>query len=311
MAKDIRIGVLGIGGTGGFFGGKLARYYKNSDNVKVVFIARNETKRIIVENGLKVESIEGDFTIEPDLVTDNTDEIGFLDILFVCVKSYSLEEAILKYRTNLANGGVVITIQNVVDQAERLKHVLPDHVRHLEGCAYILSNTIDIGRIKHKGGPATVFFGNNTDIREFKWVEEIFIKAGVKATLTSTISKTTWKKFLFISPVAVATSYFNSTIGELRDHPEKINFLKGLMEELFQLINTKSIDLNKSEIENHLKFLEKLPENGKTSMQLDIEQRKPSEIDSLLEYVLKESEKHHLVLTNYKMAYEKLKKTAL
>ncbi|HMB61616.1 MAG TPA: 2-dehydropantoate 2-reductase [Eudoraea sp.] len=311
MAKDIRIGILGIGGTGGFFGGKLAHYYKNIDNVKIVFIARNKTKRIIAESGLRVESIEGDFTTAPDLVTDNTAEIGVLDILFVCVKSYSLEEALLTYRNNLASGGVVITIQNVVNQAERVKAVLPDNVQHLEGCAYILSNTIDIARIKHKGGPATVFFGNNADIKEYKWVEDIFVKAGVKATLTSTISETIWKKFLFISPVAVATSYFNSTIGELRDHPEKIYFLEGLMKELFQLIKTKGIGLEASEIENHLRFLEKLPENGKTSLQLDIEQGKPSEIDSLLEYVLKESEKHHIKLPNYKRAYERLKETAL
>ncbi len=229
MKEDIRIGVLGIGGTGGYFGGKLATFYKDSDAVKVVFIARNETKSLIKKQGLQVESVEEDFSIKPSLVSDDPAEIGPLDILFVCVKSYSLEEATSKYIQNVKRGGVVITIQNSVSQLETLQNILPEGVTHLEGCAYILSNQIGPGHIKHKGGPATIFFGNDTALEEFKWAEDIFTQAGVKATLTHAISKTIWKKFLFISPLAVATSYFSCSIGELRSSPNKYHFLKGLM----------------------------------------------------------------------------------
>ena len=307
MKEEFRIGVLGIGGTGGFFGGKLAAFYEDSDAVKVIFIARNETKSLIRKQGLQVESVEGDFSIKPFLVSDDPAEIGPLDILFVCVKSYSLEEAVCKYIKNVKKGGVVITIQNSVNQQGCLQSILPEGVTHLEGCAYILSNKIDIGHIKHKGGPATIFFGNDTATSEFKWAEDIFTQAGVKATLTNEISKTIWKKFLFISPLAVATSYFSCTIGELRSSPEKFEFLKGLMQELYGLVKLKNIALGPDEIENHLNFLENLPENGKTSLQLDIENGSPSEIDSLLEYVLIDSRKYGLDLKNYQLAYEGLK----
>ena len=304
---ETRIGVLGIGGTGGYFGGKLATFYKDSDGVKVIFIARNETKSLIRKQGLQVESVEGDFSINPSLVSDDPTEIGPLDILFVCVKSYSLEEATSKYIHNVKKGGIVITIQNSVSQLETLQNILPEGVTHLEGCAYILSNKIDIGHIRHKGGPATIFFGNDTTTEEFEWAEDIFTQAGVKATLTNAISKTIWKKFLFISPLAVATSYFTCTIGALRSSPEKFNFLKGLMEELFDLIKAKGIGLSTGEVEDHLLFLENLPENGKTSLQLDMESGNPSEIDSLLEYVLEASKQHGLACDNYQLAYNKLK----
>ncbi len=306
--NKIRIGILGIGGTGGFFGGKLAKHYQGDKNTDVVFIARNETKEKILEKGLLVDSIEGNFTVKPDLVSDDTNIIGELDIMLVCVKSYSLKNGINQYKGNVKQGGVVISIQNLVNQAERIEKLLPEGVTLLEGCAYIISNIVVPGHVKHKGGPATLFFGRSGDIKKFDSVSEVFVDAGIKATLSSDISEIIWKKFLFISPIAVACSYFSCTIGELRDDSSKLNFLRTLMDELFELTKAKNIKLNSGEIDNHLEFLKGLPENGKPSMQLDIENNQPAETDSLLDYVLLESKKYNLTPVNYSLASEKLAK---
>ncbi len=305
MSK-IRVGILGIGGTGGFFGGKLARHYSDDKNTEIVFIARNEVKEKILEKGLRVDSIEGDFDVRPDLVSDNTDEIGQLDIMLVCVKSYSLEKAINQFKGNVKQGGAVISIQNLVNQAERIERLLPTDVALLEGCAYIISNTIGPGHVMHKGGPATLFFGRSGDINKFESVRKVFVDAGIKATLSSDISEIIWKKFLFISPIAVACSYFSCTIGELRDDLSKLNFLRALMDEVFELIKAKNINLSSEEIDNHLQFLNGLPENGKPSMQLDIESNRQAETDSLIDYVLLEAKKHDLTPVNYRKAAKKL-----
>jgi 2-dehydropantoate 2-reductase len=304
--KNIRIGIIGIGGTGGFFGGKLAQFYQANDVVDVVFIARGNTKEAIRRNGLYVESDDGNFRIMPGIITDEPAAIGQLDVLLVCVKSYSIEETLKKYGNNVKKGGVVITIQNIVNQAERASKLLPDGVQLLEGCVYIISNIVTPGRIKHRGGPATMFFGASSEMEEFKWVEEIFTSAGIKATLSDKISKVVWKKFLLISPLAVATSYFSCTIGELRNDPVKFTFFKGLMEELFRVIEAKRVGLERKEIQNHLRALEGFPGNGKTSLQLDLENNKPSEIDSLLEYVCDEAKRHGIPVANYTLAVEKL-----
>ena len=183
-------------------------HYAQSEQVEVIFIARNKTQEAIIKNGLKVESIEGDFSVRPSLTSDDPEQIGKLDILLVCVKSLGLEKAINKYKHIVRKGGVVITIQNLVNQAERVEKLLPENVSLLEGCAYIISNIVDYGHIKHRGGAATIYFGKNDNIEGFEWIEELLINAGIKATLSNDISKIIWKKFLFISPLAVATSYF-------------------------------------------------------------------------------------------------------
>jgi len=305
--KRYRIGILGIGGTGGFFGGKLAKYYTKSNNVDIIFIARNETKDVLIRNGLKVESIEGDYTVIPDLTSDDPDQIGELDILFVCVKSLGLEKAIDQYKHNLKEGGVVITIQNLVNQAERVEKILPKNVLLLEGCTYIISNIVDFAHIKHKGGPGTLFFGRNGNTESFRWTEELFLNAGIKTTLSNDISSIIWKKFLLISPLAVATSYYSCTIGELREDPSKLNFLQALMQELYQIIKAKKIGLKADVIDDHLETLNHFPLTGKTSLQLDIEKGYPSEIDSLLGYVIEESKNLKLHLNKYLLAQERLK----
>jgi len=305
--KRYRIGILGIGGTGGFFGGKLAVHYAQSEKVEVIFIARNKTREAIIKNGLKVESIEGDFSVRPSLTSDDPEQIGELDILLVCVKSLGLEKAINQYIHNVRKGGVVITIQNLVNQAERVVKLLPENVSLLEGCAYIISNIVDYGHIKHRGGAATIYFGKNDNIEGFEWIEKLLINAGIKATLSNDISKIIWKKFLFISPLAVATSYFSCTIGELRNDPDKLFFLNKLMKELFRIIDKKNIGLKGNVIEDHMQTISGLPEHGKTSLQLDIEKNIPSEIDSLLVYVVEEAKHHNVQLNNYPMALDKLK----
>ena len=76
-----RIGILGLGGVGGYFGGLLAKAYQKTDNVEIVFIARGETQKAISESGLKIVTDETETVVFPDLVSNNPDEIGILDYL--------------------------------------------------------------------------------------------------------------------------------------------------------------------------------------------------------------------------------------
>jgi len=74
----MRIVIFGTGGVGGFFGGRLARAGED-----VTFIARGEHLRAIKANGLKVDSPEGDFLINPAKATDDVDELGETDLVIV------------------------------------------------------------------------------------------------------------------------------------------------------------------------------------------------------------------------------------
>src|SRR6478752_9545060 len=122
----IRITIAGIGGVGGFFGGKLASHYEGAKDVEIHFIARGENEKVIREHGLKVEGHEGTFIAHPTSVTSDPARVGKTDFLICCTKSYDLEESIRQLQPIIGNETVILPLLNGVDSYERIKVLLPD-----------------------------------------------------------------------------------------------------------------------------------------------------------------------------------------
>lgn len=89
-----RIAVVGTGGVGGFLGGLLARFYEHSDEAEIYFVSRGQALRNIRERGLLVDAQEGRFTARPKAATDSPAEIGEMDYVLYCTKSYDVEGAV-------------------------------------------------------------------------------------------------------------------------------------------------------------------------------------------------------------------------
>jgi len=89
----MRIAVIGIGGLGGYYGGKLAQAYVPSREHEVFFVARGEHLAMIRDRGIIVRADDDNFTAFPTLATDRPGEIGPVDLVLFCVKSYDFEEA--------------------------------------------------------------------------------------------------------------------------------------------------------------------------------------------------------------------------
>ena len=104
-----RIGVLGLGGVGGYFGGLLAGKYHNSENIEVVFIARPETEKVIKEQGLKLITPEKEEVVYPDLITSTINSIGTLDVLIVAVKSYDLMASITNIAPSIDKNTIILS----------------------------------------------------------------------------------------------------------------------------------------------------------------------------------------------------------
>src|SRR5690606_32572834 len=92
--EHMRIGILGMGGIGGFVGAKLARAYSKDRDTQIIFICRGKTKEKILHEGLKFISPKETVTVHPDLTSDDPLEIGLLDLLIVATKSYALADAV-------------------------------------------------------------------------------------------------------------------------------------------------------------------------------------------------------------------------
>ena len=133
----MRIAVFGTGGAGGYFGGRLARAGED-----VTFIARGEHLRALRKQGLRVESIKGDFEIQPAQATDNPEEVGEVDVVIVGVKAWQVTEVAKALHPLVGPGSYVLPLQNGVEAASQLAAVLGTD-RVLGGLAKIFSSVIE------------------------------------------------------------------------------------------------------------------------------------------------------------------------
>ena len=198
----MKIAVLGLGGVGGYFGGKIAQKYAGLPGHQVIFIARGPHLAAIREKGLRVKAVEGEFTARPDLATDSAAEVGPCDLILVCVKGYDLEAAATAIVPMLHEKTVVLPVLNGVDIAEGLAALL-FRGRILSGCVYISSFVEAPGVIRQVGGTCQLFFGPEDGKTEgYRPLETLFKEAGIKAELSGEIAVHLWSKYLFVSPMA-------------------------------------------------------------------------------------------------------------
>ena len=231
----LKITIAGIGGVGGYFGGKLASYYGSLPDVEIDFIARGENEKIIRESGLTVESGEGTFLAFPKIVTSQPSMVGRCDVLICCTKSYDLEQTLSQLTPLISRNTIILPLLNGVDSYERIRKLFPQ-ARIWEGCVYIVSRLIAPGYVKQTGGAVSLHFGENGgSTQESMQLLKIFRDAGINAMLSNNIKRTIWEKFLFISPLATLTTYLKSPIGVILANKDSQNLLKGLLSELHKV----------------------------------------------------------------------------
>lgn len=305
MKTKTRIIIAGIGGVGGYFGSLLAKKYQDSNQVEIIFIARGEHLQKIKADGLKVIKGDAKFTTYPALATDDFAEAGRADYIILCTKSYDLEETTTLLKPCLKNDTIIIPLLNGVNNAERIRKILPSQTV-LDGCAYIVSHILSPGVIENIGNTQKIFFGLDNIINEkFTLLEKILQEAGIDATLSQNISTVIWTKFIFISAIATATSYYDQTVGEVVENHEKT--LVNLIEEVTQIARAKNIQTDPDIASKTLQKLKKVPYQNTTSMQRDFQNKKPhTELESLTKYVITAGENLHIKTPTYQKLYKSL-----
>ena len=296
------VAILGLGGVGGYLGGKLALAKKDE---KIVFISRGEQLKRIQQDGLKLIDEDKEYIAKPDIVTDDPKKLGVFDLVLVCVKSYDLKDALMLIKENVSTNTVLLPLLNGVEHDKEIKTFFPS-AKVLNGCIYILSNIKDIGVVKKYGGVFNLIYGSSEyDLEQFKWIKELFDRAGLKNKLTPDIELETWKKYLLIAAYASMTSYYQKPLGYIAQ--EKIDELEKVLYEIKSVANKKGIDIDNQMIKKILERIPTLPYESKTSMQLDYEKGKKTEVEALCGYIVKEAEKLGIDTPLMKMYYKSLK----
>jgi len=288
----IRIGILGLGGVGGYFGGLLAKAYFKSDEVEIVFIARGETQKAIAETGLKIITDNTETIVHPKLVSNNPDEIGVLDYLICATKTYDIKESLLSIKKCIVPKTVILPLYNGVDAPERIQKIFPGN-DILQGCVYIISMIFSPGTIRKIGFYEKLFFGSKTVSKDkLGQLQSIFEKAKIESYLVDNIEETVWEKFIFISALASSTSYLNQNIGEILNNKKSKAVYVELLNEIEAVAKAKGLQLSNNIVDQTILKLEKSPKEATSSMHRDLTAGNKTEVISLTQFVVNEGLKY-------------------
>ncbi len=287
MRPKFKIAILGLGGVGGYTGGKLAAHYAASDEIEVDFIARGENGKKIKEDGLKLLTPQGELVAHPHLVTGQPGETGLADLIICCVKNYDLETGIESLKPCIKEGTIILHFLNGVDAAEKIKKIIPQ-AAVWDGCVYIVSRLTAPGVVKQSGNINQFYFGSgNASKEKLNYIGSILKTAGINIAVAGNISQTMWEKFFFISTIATLTSYFDLTIGDIVNNSERKDLLLNLLAELKALADAKKIDLPGDIIQSTLNKILSLPYETTSSMHSDFRKGNKTEADSLTAYIVR------------------------
>jgi 2-dehydropantoate 2-reductase len=303
-----RIGILGLGGVGGYFGGLLAKAYFDSEAIEIIFIARGETQKAIAQNGLKIISDTNQVIVFPNLVSNNPDQIGKLDYLICATKTYDIESSFESIKSCIGQNTIILPLYNGVDAEERIQTLFPENIV-LQGCAYIVSMIVSRGVIRKLGHFEKLFFGSRTaPISKLDALQTVLKNAGIESYLSESIEETVWEKFIFISPLASATSYLNQNIGAVLNNPVNKAIYISLLNEISSVAAAKGLAMPDDIIAQTIAKLEKSPQDATSSMHRDFLANRNTEVASLTEYVVKEGLKYGIVTPTYQIILDKLTK---
>lgn len=277
--KKYTIAILGIGGVGGYIGGKLAA--AGLPHLRIIFIARGQTLDILRRDGLKLIAEEGEIVARPALASDDPMEIGPIDLLVCSVKSYDLNDSLLHYKGCFTPATVILPLLNGIGIAEKIRKIIPG-IAIWEGLIYIVARQVEKGVVKQTGTLKEIIFGSNTaPARDMQTVAGIFGEAGLAATVSPHIDLEIWRKFLFISVMATLTSYYHSPIGEIRGDPAKAVNIQQLMKELQAVAVANGIPITDQLVAVVLERIAGLPAGTTTSMYADFQKGGSTEAEEL------------------------------
>ena len=281
--------IVGTGGTGGAIGTYLAKASKD-----VTFIARGNHLEAIKENGLKIIRPDDEFIIYPAKATTLEAYDEKPDVIFVCVKGYSLDSIIPHLKRIADDKTVIIPILNIFGTGAAMQPHF-DNTLVTDGCIYVAAQIKEPGIIQMNGNILRVIFGvrEKADFRDcLKDIESDLIESGIEGILSDNISRDALLKFSYVSPQGACGLYYNVPAGEIQKSGEIRDCFAGLIREIDALANAMDIHFEEDIVKRNLAILDSLSPSATTSLQRDVMAGRDSEIDGLIFEVVRLADKY-------------------
>jgi 2-dehydropantoate 2-reductase len=262
----MKIAVVGAGGVGGYFGGRLA-----AAGADVHFLARGAHLQAMRTNGLRIVSPKGDVHVPRVNASDDPAAIGPADIVFFTVKLYDTDAATRHLPPLVGPATIVLPFQNGVDGVDIVRRAVgPAHAGG--GTCYVSAAISEPGVITHTAMDHLIF--GELDGSRSARLEALLEACGrtnFQATLSPNINVDIWTKFTRLSVLSGMTAVTRSPLGVIMQDPELREMLKSAVAETLAVAHAKGIPVRDDIIEDVAKAYDVLPPHTKASMLVDLE----------------------------------------
>ena len=273
----MKFAIFGTGGVGGYFGGRLAQAGED-----VTFIARGNHLSVIQQTGLSVDSIRGDFVVNPAKAADSTESVGDVDVVILAIKGWQLDDAILQMKPLIGDATVIVPLLNGIEHMEALVNAFgSEHV--LGGVCRISAFIADAGHIKHVGIDPFIAFGElNREMSErVSKLYDVFKNiSGVTVEESGNIELAMWEKYLLISALSGVGAVTRSPVGMFRSIPETRAMFRRALEEVVLVSNSRGVGLTEKSVQAVMDRIDQTQPDTMASMQKDVLAGRPSELES-------------------------------
>ena len=274
----MKILIMGSGGVGGFYGGRLA-----NTGCDITFVARGAHLAAMRDHGLTIESeAQGNINIKPVTVTDDPASIGVVDLVILAVKLWDTEAVAKSIKPVVGPDTAVLSLQNGVVKDDILRGVFGDKAV-MGGVAYVGTHIARPGVIHQVGTLQRLAFGEY-DGRKSLRAETLLaalLKAGIQAELSNDIRRTLWEKYTFLVGLSGATASMRTTIGPVREHAQTRAFLYDLMQETVAVGRALGVALPENYADDRLAFADSVPGTMDSSLHHDLKNSNRLEVEWL------------------------------
>ena len=280
----MKIAMMGSGGVGGFFGGRLARA-----GCDVTFVARGAHLAAMRASGLTIENEpQGNLHIPDVKVTDDPASIGPVDLVILSVKLWDTEAAAKQIAPIVGPHTAVLSLQNGVIKDDIMRRVFGDKAV-MGGVCYVATHISKPGTIHQTGTMQRIVVGeyDGTKSERAKALHAALAKSGVTAELSDDVRRSIWEKYVFLVGLSATTTSMRRTLGPIRTNPQTRAFLHDIVREVVAVGRAHGVALPEDYADNRMAFGDTLPADMTSSMHHDLEKGNLLELEWLSGGVVK------------------------
>lgn len=273
----MHIVVLGAGALGGYFGSRWEQA-----GADVTFLVRERRAKQLHEQGMKISSTQGDYSISDPQIVTNVHDVENPDLVFVSVKGYHLTGTLENLKILSDKGAFVLPVLNGIEHINVLQDYLGEE-SVIGGLSFIVATLNDDGHVEHSSDFHKLSFGplnsKQSDICQELW--DLSSKAKVDTTYSDSILQELWKKYLFINAFSGITTAADLPIGPVRDNEDTLKVAEMILNEMQQLANSYNIKITDEDVAGAKSNLQSFEYDATSSMHQDRRKGQTLELDHL------------------------------